>query len=233
MRTLSNSEVLSLWEKGRRLHSLDRGLLALSVAGTLPDENVADWPVGRRNRVLFEMHCLCFGSSLLGWTACPECGEKVEFDVDAQSLVPHDSPQAQETIAVGDCWFRLPTSRDLAQCVNASDAHAAAISLAQRCRVSGTEPTAWTEELLDNIGEEFIAVDPMAETRIALLCPQCSHQWEDSLDIAQFVWWEVESRARRLLWEVHMLASAYGWSERETIALSAERRALYLEMVQA
>jgi endogenous inhibitor of DNA gyrase (YacG/DUF329 family) len=221
MRTLSNSDILSLWEKGRRLHPLDRGLLALSVAAALPDENVADWPVGRRNRMLFEMHCQCFGSSLQGWTACPECGEKVEFDIDARSLVPLDSPQSQETIAVGDCCFRLPTSRDLARFTNAVDIQAAAISLAQRCLVNGPEPAAWTERVLVEIGDNITAVDSMAETRLALDCPQCGHQWE------------VESRARRLLWEVHMLASAYGWSERETLTVSADRRAIYLEMVQA
>ena len=53
------------------------------------------------------------------------------------------------------------------------------------------------------------------------------------LDIGSFVWAEIESRARRLLWEVHTLASAYGWSEAETLSLSAARRASYMRMVQA
>jgi len=38
---------------------------------------------------------------------------------------------------------------------------------------------------------------------------------------------------RRLLVEVHALASAYGWSEQEILSLSDARRRLYLEMVQA
>ena len=48
------------------------------------------------------------------------------------------------------------------------------------------------------------------------------------LDIGSFVWAEIESRARRVLGEVHALASAYGWSEAETLSLSAVRRASYL-----
>ncbi|HUD55174.1 MAG TPA: hypothetical protein VMR02_08095 [Terracidiphilus sp.] len=44
---------------------------------------------------------------------------------------------------------------------------------------------------------------------------------------------QIEARARRLLYEVHTLAAAYGWSEREILSLSAPRRALYLEMVRA
>jgi hypothetical protein len=41
------------------------------------------------------------------------------------------------------------------------------------------------------------------------------------------------ARARRLLIEVHSLASAYGWSETDILSMSEPRRALYLEMVQA
>jgi hypothetical protein len=43
----------------------------------------------------------------------------------------------------------------------------------------------------------------------------------------------VEALARRVLWEVHTLACAYGWTESETLALSPARRARYLQMVHA
>jgi hypothetical protein len=32
--------------------------------------------------------------------------------------------------------------------------------------------------------------------------------------------------------EIHAIASAYGWSEKEILALSDPRRAFYLEMVR-
>ena len=44
---------------------------------------------------------------------------------------------------------------------------------------------------------------------------------------------EIHAWAKRTLREVHTLASAYGWSEREILSMSAVRRALYLEMVQS
>ena len=43
----------------------------------------------------------------------------------------------------------------------------------------------------------------------------------------------MEAHARRLLLDVHQLASAYGWSEMEILSLSATRRNAYLEMVRA
>ena len=129
--------------------------------------------------------------------------------------------------------FRLPTSRDLAQVATSSGEQQAAIQLLELCRIGGVESSGWTDEIIEKVGESLATADPMAETRVALTCPACDHAWNDSIDVASFIWAELEARARRLLWEVHSLASAYGWSESETLALSAARRAMYLEMVRA
>lgn len=95
------------------------------------------------------------------------------------------------------------------------------------------EMTGWKDEELEEIGEKMAAADPMAEIRLTFDCPQCERQWDESLDIASFFWAEVDSRARRLLSEVHTLAARYGWREEEILALSEPRRALYLDLVRA
>ena len=235
MRTTSCSDILETWERGNRLHPLDRSLLALSMALSFPREDLADWPLGRRNRSLFEVYCSMFGSRLQGWTACPECGEKVEIDLDARVLMTTEgnTQEPESTVTVGSERFRLPTSRDMAHVIAASEDDTAATHLLERCRVSGTEPFACTNEVLEQVGEKLASADPMAETRLALCCPECDGQWDETLDIGGFVWAEIEVRAERILWEVHTLASSYGWTEAETLSLSAARRALYLEMAQS
>jgi len=52
-----------------------------------------------------------------------------------------------------------------------------------------------------------------------------------TFDILTYLWSEIEDWAQRLLLEVHTLALAYGWSERDILAMSPRRRRLYLEMV--
>jgi hypothetical protein len=49
--------------------------------------------------------------------------------------------------------------------------------------------------------------------------------------VVSFFWMEVESWAYRILRQVHALASAYGWSEGDILAMSPWRRQFYLEMV--
>jgi len=228
MRALSSSETLTLWERGRRCHPLDRALLALSFTGR---DSVADWPLGQRNHALLELHAAWFGPQLEAWAACPQCNEKVEFELNVRDLTSAQSVETQ--ISVDGHIFRLPTSRDLAQAAKSDNERDAAIRLLELCRVGGVEPSMWTGEIIDKIEEILALADPMAEIRVSLTCPACNHEWDDSLDVAGFIWAELEARARRLLWEIHSLASAYGWSESETLALSASRRALYLEMVGA
>lgn len=73
--------------------------------------------------------------------------------------------------------------------------------------------------------------DPQADVRLAIACPSCGHQWQGIFDIVTFFWSEIESWASRILHEVHLLALAYGWHEREILALSPRRRQFYLDMV--
>jgi len=233
MRALSGSETLTLWERGKRCHPLDRALLALSFATRASDGNVADWTLGRRNRALLELHAAWFSPRLEAWAACPKCGEKVEFELNVRDLTEAQADASQRaTVEVDEQIFRLPSSRDLAQAVKSTSDREAAISLLERCRIGGGELSDWTDEIIEKAGEGLAEADPMSETRVALACMTCDHEWNDSIDVAGFIWAELEASARRLAWEVHSLAAAYGWTESETLSLSAARRALYLEMVE-
>jgi hypothetical protein len=241
MRALTHSELLEIWENGQALHPLDQGLLSLHVA--LPElrDSAADWPIGRRNGALAELHSAWFGPALRGWTGCPECGEKLEFGLDAKRLAHRQPQDAGQSITFKEQTFRLPTSRDLAKVTTESDPRKAAIELLERCRLDsrsaaqeeGSTATAWDERDLDAIGEQMALADPLAEIALRFDCPACGSLFDESLDLAAFVWAEIEGRAKRLLLEVHSLASAYGWSEAQILSLSAARRESYLALVRA
>ena len=240
MRALSNADFLTLWENGRALHPLDQGLLIIHTA--LPEiesESVADWPVGRRNRALAELHCRYFGNALFGWTSCPRCGETLEFNMDGRPLAEQRQPEQPEPITIRGQSFRVPTSRDLALVAAESDAGldslTAAMRLLSACCVGESEEIerTWSEQELDEAGERMAAADPLAEIVIHFQCPVCEGSSEENLDLPAFLWTELEALARRLALEIHTLASAYGWSESEILSLRDARRRLYLEMVRA
>jgi hypothetical protein len=261
MRSLSDSDLLHLWEGGLRRHPLDRALLALgAVFPETPYERLADWPLGRRNKALVELRCSCFGQNLQGWIACAVCGEKLEFELDGRTIADAGrsedersrSDRQDEPVVVNHISFRLPTSRDLAQVAAETDPRLAAIRIVESCRlaserssetqtghrdtsapVNDSRRESWSDEELEEIGERMALADPLAETRLTLHCPKCENDWEETLDIVSFLWTEIEARARRLLLDIHTLASAYGWTEAEVLSLSENRRARYVEMVQS
>jgi hypothetical protein len=237
MRSLTNFDLLTIWDRGGRLHPLDRGLLMLSAAlPEVPSDSLSDWTLGKRNRALAELHSCCFGRSLVGWLACGRCGEKMEFEMDSRELAaPGDVGEASETatIEVKGRSFRLPTSRDLAFLAADGDSGSAPVRLLERCQVDTSgKPDEWANEEIEEVGREMAQADPMAEIRISSRCPACAHESSETLDLAAFLWEEIEGHAKRLLFEVHAIASAYGWSEQEILSLSDSRRSLYMGMVQ-
>ena len=235
MRALSSFDFLDLWERGFGLHPVDQGLLVLGAA--LPEtsyESLADWPMGRRNKALAELRSVYFGRSIRGWTSCTQCGEKLEFEVDSDAFgkgAVNAEDNLSEPIIVKGRRFRLPTSRDLARAAQETNPYSAAIGIMEGCSLSASESAAWSEEDLEEVGQRMAMADPLAEILLDLRCPVCNYQCNPVLDIAAFLWAEIEAHAKRLVFDVHALASAYGWTEAEILSLSEQRRAIYLEMV--
>jgi len=234
---ISSADCLKLWEAGAGLHPLDRGLLILDAAEPESSlEALADWPLGRRNQALARVHCASFGRYLQGWTACRRCGEKLEVQVDGRLLAEGEAPPdpaAPEPIVVNGHKFRRVTTRDLAAVARETEVRQATLRLVHRCQLEPAETPAWNDAELEQIGQRLALADPLAETQLALRCPACEQEWEETLDIVAFLWREIEARARRLVREIHWLAATYGWAEADILAMSAVRRALYLEMMEA
>jgi len=232
MRGLSDTGLLELWESGHGRHPLDRALLCLAAtAQGEGGEDLADWPLGRRDRALLELRRQCFGDRMHGWTACRACGEKLEFEMDARSLAEEAVDPVGRLVVKGR-EARLPTSRDLALAVAERDPVQASIKIVERCLGAPPAPGDWSVDDLEEIGDEMAKADPFAEVRI-LQCPGCGRTWEEVFEIASFLWKEIEARARMLLHDVHALTLAYGWREAEILSLSDCRRAAYVSMVRA
>ncbi len=134
--------------------------------------------------------------------------------------------------------FRSPNSRDLIAIEHCEDVAMARQMLLKQCLLiaehGGVRKS--VEQLpatiVEAVAERMSEVDPQADVRFALVCTRCAHNWQETFDINTFFWSEIDAWAKGILREVHTLARAYGWSETEILALNAQRRSFYLEMVQ-
>jgi hypothetical protein len=241
--SLSEQNLIQIWERGLRQHPIDRALTILAAA--LPDltwDELAALSIGQRDCYLLELWERSFGDRLDSYAECPHCAERLEFSLSAAAL--RGSVQS-ETIEPVHGWtqneyairFRLPNSYDLAAIVACADLALARDLLASRCLLealrdgSAVAVRELPAAIVAGLAERITACDPLAELLLDLACPACGARWQTQLDIVAFFWAEVAATARRLLREVHALARAYGWGEADILALSTTRRQCYLDMV--
>jgi hypothetical protein len=74
-------------------------------------------------------------------------------------------------------------------------------------------------------------VPPAGAVDLVVHCPACELSATLPLDIGALLWAEIQERAAGLVRDVHVLASSYGWTEADVLALSPDRRASYLVLV--
>jgi hypothetical protein len=231
MATLSPSTLLDTWDAGVRRHPVDRALLLLALtedgAAALPDV-----PLGPRNRSLMRLRRARFGDALSVWVDCEACGDRMSLELGADDLP--DGPEDVAEVEVDGHRFRPPTSRDLARIADAPDAGTAARLLLRAC---ATTPEALPQghafdALLPRVEAALDEADPWADLTLLADCPACGARQEVALDVAGLLWDEIAAAAQRLLDEVHAIAAAYGWTEREILGLSDARRAAYLARVE-
>jgi hypothetical protein len=222
----TESDLLAVWEAGLGQSSLLRAL-SLAAAGGADPATVADLTVGQRESVVLALRESCFGHSLPCAVTCPECAEQLELELTVDD-VRAEAASGGTSIMVDDRELRVRpvTSRDLLE-VDA-DRPDARERLLSRC-VDDALP----DELFDAVATLLSTLDPQADVLIPLDCATCGHEWSAPFDIADYLWVEIETYARRLLLDVHALASAYGWTETDVLAVSPARRRFYLEAAVA
>lgn len=243
---LTEAALLQVWEAALGWSPVRRSLTLAALAADATPAAVAALPVGGRNMLLLELRERCFGSTLPGAVTCPQCQTPLDVAVTTDEL--RAGPPSESTMDEGAAEVAVDgvvitcrplTGADLVA-VEAldtvdGDTPAARRMLLQRCvvEVRGAEPNVPTAPLSDAaltaVAERLPALDPLADLVIPLDCPECGHHWRAAFDIGAYVWAEFEAYARRLMHEVHALASAYGWNEAEVLAVSPHRRQWYLE----
>lgn len=237
MQALTGATLLSLWERGASRHALDRSALLATVARPeWPAAEIADRPLGAVNASLLRLRSATFGPHIAGHADCTQCGQRLAFTVDTRQMLPpahgddgDDDPAPRETEVAG-LRVRAPSLRDLAAVATQTNALQAARALLARCTLAG-DVAQIDDAALRQVEDALDTLDPQADLVLALHCVACGHAGEAQLDAGALLWEEIEVRARVLLGEVHRLASAYGWSEAQILALSPARRASYLAMV--
>jgi hypothetical protein len=240
MRSLSAGELLDYWEQGAAQSPAERA--AALLAAVCPEaerEEIAAVSIGERDRRLLRLRERLFGPGIVSVADCPACGATVEMRFNVSDVIGETSAAHREPLQVAcdgyEVSFRLPNSTDLREAGKAATEEDARDILLRRCVLHVNPPAARAglpPGVTRAISERMAEADPQGDMQLSLSCPQCGAGWSAPFDIEGFLWTEIGAWAGRTLQEVHALARAYGWRERDILSLSPARRRIYLEMAQ-
>lgn len=234
-------DLLHAWELGLSQPAPQRALTLLTVADPETSyEALARLSVGQRDTQLLALREQIFGPHIVAVATCPACAHRLELDFHTADIRAEPGAGTDGDLVLEldgyRILFRLPDSRDLLALSQGDGADGRRLLL-EHCLIAAEHEgqVVSSRELpapvVAAVSEMMADADPQADVELSLSCPGCGHDWLASFDVFTFFWEEITAWARRLLGEVHLLASAYGWSEADILAMSALRRHLYLEMI--
>ncbi len=241
MRALSALELLAVWELGLAQGPVQWALTLLGAACDARPDALAGLTIGQRDACLLTLREWTFGPRMSGVVTCPGCGQRLELTFDVAEVRADAPVQAERAVSLikdgYDVQFRPPESGDLDALDGEFDPARNRQLLLERCLLAAhhdDEPVSADRlpaGVVDAVAEGMAQADPQADVELVVSCSACGHPWRAVFDIVSFFWSETDAWAGRVLREVHALASAYGWPERDILALNPRRRQLYLEMV--
>lgn len=231
--------LLAAWEAAEAVPPPAVGAVLLHHAGVVDDlDTCLDLPLATTSALLARVYSESFGDTVEGVLSCGSCAESLEVTLpleafralpDGPGTATLTPPQAGSALIV-----RCPTTRDLLAVAAAPDP---ATALLTRC-LTGADGTAIDPSALDP--DTLAAVDAAAEdlaggaaVLVLSACPNCGDQVSADVDIPGLLWQRLSDEVPAVLAEVAELATAFGWSETEILAMSAPRRGAYLGLARS
>jgi hypothetical protein len=192
-------------------------------------------PVAARSAALLRLVAVTDAVRALPFSArCPACAEAFEFELELATLLAgtDDSGPLRVSLDPGsELVLRRPTGDDLRRWRGAQPTtRAAALRLMLDDLLLEGQVRPGDEARLS---AAVAAADPLVALAVACECPACGAASEVPIDLDDTALARLAARQRGLLREVHCLASRYGWSEAQVMALSPTRRAQYLALIEA
>ena len=215
---------------------LSTAVAVIGSAASKRDHAMAPWPelpLADLHAVLLALRRLLEGDRLVSEALCTACAEKVDLSFSiTEYLEAHAPKRVRGVIAsVEPGWFDYGSAAF--RVVSVADAIAAsrspdAVSFLRAACVRSTDAKGFRRA-----ESAMRAIAPLLSGELAGRCPECRAEVAVWFDPVSFVLSEMRHRAAGVYRDVHLLASAYGWSELHILHLPRSRRERYVEIVES
>jgi hypothetical protein len=222
------------WIEGRTtataIELVDR--LLVDAPGALRPGDAATLTAADRDTVLAAIYATAFGPRIEGTRACVECAASYDLAFELTVLVESVRRQRGSLEVVDGIYrlpagarFRLPTGADEVAVAELAPADAERVLL-ERCLVEGDAR---------RDGAQVVAamahVAPTLGLDLDATCPECSAHQALHFDVQEYLLGKLAIERPRLVDDVHVLASAYGWGYDEILSLRRSARRAHVALL--
>lgn len=222
LRELRGEDEEAVWgnETLAAITLVDRLLVGVRGAALGPGDAV-ELTAADRDRALAVVYRAEFGNRIATTVTCGACAKPYDLEFQLDDLVasvPHGTPDALHIDGVS---VRVPTGDDELYAAHASDPRA---TLLARIGAETLDP--------DRVAAALADAAPLLDLELDAACPECGAAQVLGFSIQDYLLGTVLAERERRAAEVHRLASAYGWSLGEIMALPRARRRRYVELAE-
>lgn len=211
-----------------------------------PDESFYwDLTVGKRIEILSAIATEGGQTALSVKFICAgeKCAEMIEFNLNQEDVAQlQQRADVSESISLPvrdkTTRFRLPTGDDQRNWLakTYSDKRAAVRDMAQTLMLpnqsdesdSGIEVSDDTVDVLNRVISEQ---DPLTAMAAGVICPGCSLKNKFMFDLEGMILKKLRLAQQKLLYDIHILAAVYHWSEYQILSIPRWRRRQYLRLI--
>jgi hypothetical protein len=202
---------------------LDRLATRVSGAAGLLASSVLS--ISEHDRLLTAIYVRLYSEKAVCHASCATCSEPFEFAVPLDRVLEEQEALAAQWGAPdSDGWwtagerirFRAPTAAEAAATEPAA--------LRALC-LSGADPGGFDLEAALEAAAPSLSID------LDIDCPHCTARQHARFDIARHLARSLQRELPFLVREAHLIASAYGWTHAEIMALSRNDRRAYASLI--
>lgn len=206
----------------------------LSATGNAPSQaELMTWPVSRRLQGLLAITIATRGDRWTMTANCdvPACGAPMDLPLNLNAF-RREVDQEKTSCDLPDgrrLEITVPTGADQLTWLAAGDIGPGAIL--HRLVAVPDDAIEISAAALEAIEEALEEADPLTTLEIETVCPECGAENSIPLDLEGGCLNLLAAERPRLVDDIHVLATAYHWSEAEILAIPPTRRRQYLARI--
>ena len=185
--------------------------------------DIAGLSVSQIDRALAGIYFMLYGPQAECRAICESCGEKYDFSLDLPQIIADQDAERPALPDSEGIWtlpngarVRAPTQSDLAD---------DPATLAARLTVEG-------ETDAGVVGAFLETASPVLTLDMDANCPDCGATAQMRFDLANYLTRRLAAEHPFLVRETHLIASRYGWSHSEIMALTRDDRRAYSGLIE-